>query len=105
MGFSSASECKTKDEKEDVVGRGKELPVWVITEHIFGMSLDHFIVAPLFLHKCSAVKRLAYDFGQLALSAYPVNFIICKMIFKGCPVVVLQRATEGSISRLLLLTL
>lgn len=42
----------------------------------------------------------ACDFGQLTLSAFPLIFISYKMTFKGCPMVVLQYVTEGSVSLL-----
>lgn len=95
----SAKSKRKKDRR-----KGKELLGWIRTQNVFCMTLDHFIVAPLLSHKCAVVKVLAYDFGHLALSAFPVIFIICKIIFKGCPMLVLQYVTEGSISRLSLLT-
>lgn len=41
------------------------------------------------------VSVCACDLGQLTLSAFPVIFIVYKMSFKGCPMVVLQYVSEG----------
>lgn len=69
--------------------------VWFIPENVFSMSS----LLRLCFHRDVQlwwVPAGACDFGRLTLSAFPVIFIIYKMTFKGCPMVVLQYVTEGT---------
>lgn len=52
MDYSSALQCIVKDEEGGRLIGSRELQVWVITETVSGMSLDSFVVNPLFLQKC-----------------------------------------------------
>ena len=110
MDFSSASECKVKGEKEGMAGKEKkiqwkqELPARVYNRkclwYVFGTTL----LLPQKTAVVTGSQRVLVILVSLTLSAFPVIFTIYKMTLKGCPVVVLQCVTEGSVSRVSLLT-
>lgn len=90
-----------RDERKGRFSEKEFVWFWFLTKNVFGMSLGHFAVSRRNVQLFSAC---ACDFGQLTLSVFPVIFIIYKMSYKGCPMVVVQYITEGSVSRDSLLT-